>query len=101
MTGEIVEYPCLHLDDVWFSREICEVCNGMHYYCTECGQMLDDCIDNELELPSREDVFGLINGPLTTEEKIGKLLAMIPVAFQIVDEARETIARLRRELEEK
>lgn len=95
----VVEYVCPHPDS-FFDRTICEVCDGMHYYCTACGQMLDDCIDNELELPSREDVFGLINGPLTTEEKIGKLLAMIPVAFQIVDEARETIARLREQVGE-
>ena len=50
---------------------------------------------------AREDVFGIIQGSLTTDEKIVKLLGMIPVAFQIVDEARETIARLREELERK
>ena len=50
---------------------------------------------------AREDVFGIIQGSLTTDEKIVKLLGMIPVAFQIVDEARETIARLRDELERK
>ena len=50
---------------------------------------------------AREDVFGIIQGSLTTDEKIVKLLGMIPIAFQIVDEARETIARLRDELERK
>ncbi len=49
----------------------------------------------------RENVFGILEGPLTTEEKIGKLLAFLPMAFQVVEEARDTIARLRTELEEK
>lgn len=43
------------------------------------------------------NTFGIIESEGTIEDKIGRLLALLPVAFQVVDEARATIARLREE----
>lgn len=28
-----------------FDRTICALCNGMHYYCDDCGTVTDDCED--------------------------------------------------------
>jgi hypothetical protein len=36
---------------------------------------------------------------LTDEEKLMSILSLIPMAFQVMDEARDTIARLRDENE--
>jgi PII-like signaling protein len=44
------------------------------------------------------NVFGFVtSNDLTVEEKIGNLLAEIPLALLVVDEARSTISRLRDE----
>lgn len=46
-----------------------------------------------------ENSFGILSSDGTTEEKIVRLLNLLPVAFQVVSEARATIERLRDENE--
>ena len=43
------------------------------------------------------NTFGILEGDGTNEEKIGRLLALIPMYMEIEYEARATISRLRDE----
>lgn len=45
----------------------------------------------------RNNVFGIIDTEGTDEEKIGRLLALLPVYYHVTEEARATITRLRDE----
>lgn len=47
----------------------------------------------------RDNAFGFIDSELSIDEKIIALLNLLPVAGEIVQEARETISRLRDENE--
>ena len=47
----------------------------------------------------REDTFGILSDDGSIDDKILRLLNLLPMAFQVMDEARDTIARLRTELE--
>lgn len=47
----------------------------------------------------RGNTFGILSDDGSTEEKIVRLLNLLPMAFEVVDEARDTIRRLRSELE--
>jgi PII-like signaling protein len=46
-----------------------------------------------------DNAMGIVYGDGTTEEKLGRLVALVPMALEVVDEARATIARLREETE--
>lgn len=46
------------------------------------------------------NTFGILDSEGSMEEKAIRLLNLLPVAFEIVDEARDTIARLREENEQ-
>ncbi len=48
----------------------------------------------------RDNTFGIIDSDGTIEEKRTRLLNLLPMAFEVVDEARETIRRLRDRVEE-
>lgn len=39
--GVLMDHDCA--DNQWFDRTLCQWCGEMHYYCTECGDQLDDC----------------------------------------------------------
>jgi len=43
------------------------------------------------------NAMGIAYGDGTAEEKLGRLVALVPMALEVVDEARATIARLREE----
>lgn len=45
------------------------------------------------------NAMGIAYGDGTAEEKLGRLVALVPMALEVVDEARDTIARLREENE--
>ncbi|MCX7523440.1 hypothetical protein OSC27_14285 [Microbacterium sp. STN6] len=45
------------------------------------------------------NALGIVHGEGTTEEKLGRLVGLVPMALEVVDEARDTIARLREENE--
>jgi PII-like signaling protein len=45
------------------------------------------------------NAMGIAYGDGTAEEKLGRLVALVPMALEVVDEARDTIARLRDENE--
>lgn len=47
----------------------------------------------------RDNTFGILDGDGDLEEKRARLLALLPMAFTVMDEARATIARLRSENE--
>lgn len=47
----------------------------------------------------RGNTFGILEESGTTEEKMVRLVLLLPMAFQMMDEARSTIARLREENE--
>lgn len=47
----------------------------------------------------RGNTFGILSDDGSTEEKIVRLLNLLPMAFEVMDEARGTIGRLRSELE--
>lgn len=47
----------------------------------------------------RGNTFGILESQGTIEDKIGRLAALVPMALEVVDEARDTIARLREENE--
>ena len=51
-------------------------------------------------LALQDNTFGVLESDGTVDDKIKRLLNLLPVAFQIVEEARETISRLRGEIEE-
>jgi len=46
------------------------------------------------------NAMGIAYGNGTAEEKLGRLVALVPMALEVVDEARSTIARLRAENDE-
>lgn len=46
----------------------------------------------------RGNMFAINASSGSVEDRIGRLLALLPVAFQVVEEARSTIARLRDEV---
>lgn len=48
----------------------------------------------------KDNTFGIIDSDGTIEEKRTRLLNLLPMAFEVVDEARETIRRLRDRVEE-
>lgn len=51
--------PCPHPDS-WFSRELCEEpCGSMHYYCTECGALVDFCENVEMAREAAAAAAGL------------------------------------------
>ena len=58
-----------------------------------------DYLGGEVEA-LKDNTFGVLESDGTVDDKIKRLLNLLPVAFQVVEEARETIARLREELEE-
>jgi PII-like signaling protein len=45
------------------------------------------------------NAMGIAYGDGTAEEKLGRLVALVPMALEVVDEARDTIARMREENE--
>jgi len=47
----------------------------------------------------KDNTFAILSDQGTIEDKIGRLLALIPMSFTIVEEARDTIARLRDQVE--
>jgi len=47
----------------------------------------------------KNNTFGILEDDGTPEEKMIRLLNLLPMAFHVMDEARETIARLRDEVE--
>lgn len=47
----------------------------------------------------RGNMFAINSDSGTVEDRIGRLLTLLPVAFQVVEEARSTIARLRDEVD--
>lgn len=108
---------CDHVD-TWFDRTVCaEPCGVMHTRCAACGVALDGCAlehsgNAVVPLPAesadlwnaevealRGNMFAINSDSGTVEDRIGRLLALLPVAFQVVEEARSTIARLRDEVE--
>lgn len=56
-------------------------------------------IESSREDALRGNTFGILDSVAPVEEKLGRLVQLIPVALEIVDEARETISRLRAENE--
>lgn len=104
--------------DAWFDREVCpEPCGMMHYRCRVCGAAVDGCEfegsgnavvpvaaesgdlwNTEIEA-LRGNMFAINASSGSVEDRIGRLLALLPVMFQVVEEARSTIARLRDEVE--
>lgn len=48
----------------------------------------------------RDNTFGILSSDGSIEDKIVRLLNLLPMAFQVMDEARETIARLRTQIED-
>jgi hypothetical protein len=46
------------------------------------------------------NTFGILDSDGTLEEKMIRLVNLLPMAFHVMDEARSTIARLRDELDD-
>lgn len=46
-----------------------------------------------------DNAMGIAYGDGTPDEKLSRLVALVPMALEVVDEARATIARLREETE--
>lgn len=61
--------------------------------------MSDELEPRHSDAVLRDNTFGILDGEGTTDEKITRLLALLPMAFEVMDEARSTIARLRDENE--
>ena len=59
----------------------------------------EDQLGGEVEA-LRGNTFGILESDGTVDDKIKRLLNLLPVAFQVVEEARDTISRLRGELEQ-
>lgn len=56
----------------------------------------------------RDNVFGIVSSAEDVQTKIARMLSLVPMALEVMDEARDTIQRLneenerlRKELEEK
>jgi hypothetical protein len=61
-------------------------------------------MSGELQRHTRVEVFegnamGIVAGAGTPEEKLGRLAALVPMALEFVDEARETVPPLREDNE--
>jgi DNA-binding MarR family transcriptional regulator len=50
-----MDYSNCEHDDVWFSRDIC-YCGGMHYYCEDCGVMVDDHFESDESKSNKDEV---------------------------------------------
>ncbi|HEY5222825.1 MAG TPA: hypothetical protein VIJ18_07230 [Microbacteriaceae bacterium] len=61
--------------------------------------MSDELESRPTDTVLRDNTFGILDGEGSTDEKITRLLALLPMAFEVMDEARSTIARLRDENE--
>ncbi len=59
----------------------------------------EDYLGGEVEA-LRGNTFGILESDGTVDDKIKRLLSLLPVALQVVEEARDTISRLREELEQ-
>lgn len=62
-----------------------------------------DC--NALVPRAKSDVlanntFAIVHGETTVEDKLIRLVGLVPMALEVADEARDTIARLRTEVED-
>jgi hypothetical protein len=42
----------------------------------------------------KDNTFGILESQGTQEEKLARLVALVPMALEVVEEARETIKRL-------
>jgi PII-like signaling protein len=65
----------------------------------------DRCMSDELVPRPKAEVlaantFGIMYGESSSEEKLGRLAALVPMALEVVDEARDTIKRLRERVEQ-
>ncbi|MEO6827701.1 MAG: hypothetical protein ABI255_03870 [Microbacteriaceae bacterium] len=46
-----------------------------------------------------ENTFGIVSGDADVQDKLLRMVALVPMALEVVDEARDTIQRLRTEVE--
>ncbi len=70
----------------------------MHMNTDKPKDLVPISYEQEIEV-LKGNTFGILESEGTTEEKIKRLLNLLPMAFEIVDEARSTIERLREENE--